>query len=105
MISKPTLIEATGLSEAWLAALKGVLQMGDIAPLTVTFPAPGADGNWDKSDVRSDLDAILSQKGKFSSATVANTIFPVSLWDPNQYWEYRIGRRFRLTWKLATCSS
>ena len=79
-----TLISANGLSEAWVEALKAVLDRGDIAPLVVTFPATQLDGNWDRIEVRTKLDETLVQKAKFACATVANTIFPSSLWDPDK---------------------
>ncbi len=79
-----TLVSAHGLSDAWVEALKAVLDRGDIAPLVVTFPATQIDGNWDRIEVRTKLDETLAQKAKFACATVANTIFPSSLWDPDK---------------------
>ena len=79
-----TLVSANGLSEAWVEALKAVFDRGDIAPLVVTFPATQIDGNWDRIEVRTKLDETLAQKAKFACTTVANTIFPSSLWDPDK---------------------
>ena len=79
-----THIEADGLSRAWFEALKTVVERGEIAPLIVTFPAKQNDGNRDTPEVRTALDEMLGPVGKFSCGTVSNTIFPGSLWNPNE---------------------
>lgn len=79
-----TLIKADGLSKAWLEALKTVVGQGEIAPLVVTFPAEQNDGKRDTAEVRSALDEMLGSNKKIGCGTVSNTIFPGSLWNPNE---------------------
>ena len=85
MTSRPTVIEEPCLSHAWATALEVVTQPGvtSVSPLVVSFTefTPSGDPIEDPA-LRGLLDAALQVRRLQSSRTVANTIFPRSLWNP-----------------------
>jgi hypothetical protein len=83
MIS-PNLLSAVSLESAWAQALKVVLAEKEVAPLVVTFATQQMQCGVESMAIRVKLDEVLESKGKFSCSTVANTIFPMSLWDPSK---------------------
>lgn len=73
------------VSEAWLAGLERVLTEPDgrVVHLVSTVTDPGAE----LPPVRRELDVVLKTAGKHSVETVAETIFPSSLYtDPGFDW-------------------
>ena len=77
-------VEERGVSLAWGRALQTVAQRGrsEMAPLTVAIT--GADTEQVLSEhqaIRGELDTVLVARGKQTVETVANTIFPDSLWN------------------------
>jgi len=78
-------VEHENLSLAWGRALQLVSAKGreEVSPLIVSITGFDAD-NRPKEDaaVRNALDTTLVKLGKFYCHTVANTIFPESLWNP-----------------------
>jgi len=76
---------AETLSEAWLLGLeRTVLTGGREVHLIFTISEPGRE----VSAVRAVLDELLTTKGKATTTTVAETIFPSSLYaDPGFAWE------------------
>ena len=77
------MIEADNLSVAWAKALLRVLEAGEIAPLTVVIRGFDNGMPAEMAPLRTLLDRALDSEGKASSChTVANTIFPISLWNP-----------------------
>jgi len=72
------------LDEAWLNAtqLACSSQGHEVSPLTVAFkvaaPEPGAR----HGELRNDLNRALAASGRATVETVANTLFPNSLWNP-----------------------
>ncbi len=85
MTSRPTVIEEPCLSHAWATALEVVTQPGvtSVSPLVVSFTefTPSGDPIEDPA-LRGLLDGALQVRRLQSSRTVANTIFPRSLWNP-----------------------
>ncbi|MDE0302672.1 MAG: thymidylate synthase [Gammaproteobacteria bacterium] len=80
-------VEEPGVTLAWGRALETVARPGrkEIAPLTVSIT--GDDSKQILSEdarVRKELDRLLKANGKPSVDTVANTIFPDSLWNPSK---------------------
>ena len=82
-ISGPLVVVERNLSIAWAKAFLKVFESNEIAPLVVVIE--GLD-NADPPEVpaiRSALDEKLRAEGKgLSCLQVANTIFPTSLWNP-----------------------
>lgn len=78
-------VEDTDLAVAWGKALQKATQpvVRDLLPLIVSVTGFSATGmvTEDRS-IRSSLDNTLSSQGLQSVNTVANTIFPIALWNP-----------------------
>jgi hypothetical protein len=80
-------IEHSNLSVAWGQALRAALAKNpqEVVPLTVAVT--GFDGQGTVAEnlaIRAGLDELLRAEGMQSVETVANTIFPASLWDPRK---------------------
>ena len=88
-------IEEDNLSIAWARTLLRVVEAGEIAPLTVVIRG-FADGEpMEVAPIRKLLDDALRNETKaLSCHEVANTIFPVSLWNP-QADRHRLYQRYR----------
>ena len=80
-------VEEVGVSLAWGRALRRVARPGrkELAPLTVAITGADAEEvlceDW---EIREALDKFLRAHGRQSVHTVANTIFPYSMWNPEQ---------------------
>lgn len=75
-------IERDNLSHAWGEALRQVLLNGEAAPLIVSVTGFVDGVPAEDRAIRSALDATLTSTGSQTCDTVANTIFPLSLWNP-----------------------
>src|SRR4051812_33658623 len=78
-------IEEENLSHGWAKALRLVSRRGqkEIAPLIVSVTGFDESGlPVEDTSIRDALDDVLLRAKRHSSATVANTIFPESLWNP-----------------------
>jgi len=78
-------VEERNLSVAWARALRLASARGrkELAPLIVSITGFDETGGFaEEPSIRSELDALLARERKQSVDTVANTIFPVSLWNP-----------------------
>lgn len=78
-------VEERGVSFAWGRALQTVAQEGrtEMAPLTVAITGAATEEVLSESGgIRSELESVLAARGKQTVETVANTIFPESLWNP-----------------------
>ncbi len=76
-------IEEDNLSVAWARALFNVVEAGEISPLTVVISGFSDGEPKEVPAVRHLLDDALGADAKgLSCHEVANTIFPVSLWNP-----------------------
>ena len=79
-------IEDTNLSHAWGRALRLVTRRGveEVVPLIVSVTGFDTSGRPEEDPpIRNALDAVLRAAGKFECETVANTIFPEALWNPD----------------------
>ena len=77
------MIEENNLSVAWAKAFLRVVDAGEIAPLTVVIRGFENGEPAEMATMRRLLDHALSSEVTASSChTVANTIFPISLWNP-----------------------
>lgn len=79
-----TIDDQPTLSHAWSAAFNRITCTGveEIAPLIVTFPHDDAEPR--KHPIQSIIDDALRAEGEFTTRTVANTMFPCTLWNRNQ---------------------
>ena len=82
-MNKPITIEADNISVAWADALRCVIDMGEITPLTVVFRGFEDGKPLEVEPIRQILDDALDTNAKgLSCNEVANTMFPNSLWNP-----------------------
>ena len=82
-MSRSLTIEEDNLSVAWAKALLRIVDAGEIAPLSVVIRG-FADGEpMEVAPIRELLDNALSaDPQRLSCHAVANTIFPIALWNP-----------------------
>ena len=85
MISRSCVIEETNLSRAWATAFLAVVERGtvELAPLVVTVTGFTNNQTPEMDGIRRALDAALVQANEASCETVAKTIFPHTLWNPD----------------------
>src|ERR1700683_2198331 len=78
-------VEKPNLSAAWSEAFLTLMSPGctEITPLVVTVTGIDGDRLEEKDEIRKLLDETLA-KYDTSCLTVANTIFPTSLWNPSR---------------------
>src|SRR5712692_6359755 len=79
-------IEDENLSRAWGRAVRPMIGRGglaEIAPLCVSITGFDDDIVREDPSIRNALDAALDEIDTQSCHTVANTIFPQSLWNPS----------------------
>lgn len=72
------------LDEAWLNAIQLACssQGHEVSPLTVAFNAVAPEPGARHDELRDDLNRALAASGRATVETVANTLFPYSLWNP-----------------------
>jgi hypothetical protein len=80
--SVPILFDKPNLSHAWACALLQVIDNPgkEISPLVISVTGFKDEGPIEDKNVRAALDVALKRQGEQSISTVANTIFPYSLW-------------------------
>jgi hypothetical protein len=83
---EPPLIVAASVPVAWGEALKLLMRPGvhELEPLLVTITDVGSIWHEPNPPLRRELDRLLHGLRKQSTDTVANTIFPQSLWNPKR---------------------
>ena len=77
-------IESASLSEAWLQAMRLSVDRHEIVPLVLNVTGFEHGRPVEDLRVREELDRKLLAFGKQTCRTVANTIFPDSLWNPSR---------------------
>ncbi len=75
-------IRDENLSRAWLKAFEATT-LGEVRPLTVTITGFTHGEPAELAIIREELDRVLADHGKQKCQTVANTIFPKRLWNPD----------------------
>ena len=76
-------IEEDNLSVAWARAFLSLMETSEIAPLTVVIRGFDCGEPMEVAPIRKLLDDALAADDKpLSCNKVANTIFPISLWNP-----------------------
>ena len=82
-MSRSLTIEEDNLSVAWAQALLRVVEAGEIAPLIVVIRGFTDGEPMEVALIREFLDCALGAEANgLSCHEVANTIFPISLWNP-----------------------
>ena len=82
MKKRPVIIEQRNLSVAWGMAFLDVLKDSEVSPLVVVIKDLNGGEPPEVPSIREALDQALESGGKGSCHTVANTIFPSSMWNP-----------------------
>lgn len=101
---KPIMIVNEVLSRAWVEALALVSQPGvdAVSPLVVSVTGFSPDGRpIEDEPLRQELDSTLGRLDLALCRTVANTIFPRSLWNPARGAEALFERYLRLYPRIA----
>ena len=84
-MSRSLTIEEDNISVAWAKAFIRVVDLGEIAPLTVVIRGFRDGEPMEVAQIRQRLDeALMADKKPLSCDKVANTIFPISLWNPRK---------------------
>jgi len=80
----PICIEDDNLSVAWKRAFDALMQQGskEITPLIVSITGFDHGQPRENLRIRDRLDHALRARGRYDCHTVANTLFPASLWNP-----------------------
>lgn len=78
-------VDDENLSVAWARALRRVIDNGsEVAPLIVSVTGFDSDGRClEDQTIRAPLENLLATEKHQTVETVANTIFPYSLWNPS----------------------
>ena len=77
------MIVDSDISSAWARAFLKVFEVGEISPLVVVIEGLDGSAPTEMPEIRSALDREMAEQlGGLSCETVANTIFPTSLWNP-----------------------
>lgn len=81
-MTKPILIDQPNLSLAWAEAFLALRNTSKhrLSPLTLSFSGFGSGGPEEVTTIREAVDAALVASELQTVKTVANTIFPISLW-------------------------
>ncbi len=87
MSSSPLLIEETNLSHAWAKILLHIIDNPgkEISPLVVSLTGFSKGIPLEDNNIQSALEVALINEGQQGIKTVANTIFPESLWRRSGY--------------------
>ena len=105
MTKGPVVIESERVSTAWALAFSEIAEAPkhEIVPLIVCVT--GFDENVVREDlrIRAYLDAELRSHGMQSIRTVASTIFPSSLWNPNSSPQHLFDRYLRVLPRVQKC--
>lgn len=86
MSSKRVIPESSNLSIAWALAFLAAMESGtsELAPLVISVSDFTDSGVANEHEpIRNRLDQELEKSGKYSCHSVANTIFPESMWNPS----------------------
>jgi len=100
-------LEEPNLSRAWASALRLASARGqsEVAPLVVAVTGFDSAGHFEEDPkIRASLDALLAAEGKQSVDTVANTLFPASLWNPRAPRQFLFDRYARIARRLRKAS-
>lgn len=101
MTSSSLMVIDTNLSVAWGRAFLRVFECNEIAPLVVVIQNLQNTDPPEISAIRTALDDALGTEGNgLSCHRVANTIFPMSLWDPEKDRSYLFDRYLKILGRI-----
>ncbi len=102
MTKGPVYIEDTNLSRAWARAFQALTEPGveEIVPLVLTVSGLDNGTITEDPSIRASLETALEAAGHQSCQTVANTIFPSSLWNSSTRAEVLYDRYRRILPRL-----
>jgi len=105
MNSQALHIEEYNLSVAWAKAFLKAMESGftEITPLVITVKGLTDSVADDGTLIRNALDEALLKQGKSSCDTIANTIFPQSLWNPKRERQLLYDRYTNIQPRLKKC--
>lgn len=94
--TSPLLIDEENLSHAWAKAFLHLIDNPGkkISPLVVSITGFTNGEPQEDTDIRQSLDTCLVDNGDQKIHTVANTIFPYSLWKRSQYQRQELFERY-----------
>jgi hypothetical protein len=101
-------VEAGSLSIAWARAVRIARRRSEseIGPLTISITSFDNQGVVEEApSIRHAIDALLSTASKQTIETVANTIFPASLWNPRASRDQLYERYARVTPRIKHAST
>lgn len=83
-MNQPTSTNCKNISLAWIDAMQRVNNShdGELQPLVISVSSFRDSGPEESIPIRNILDAALQERKLYSCETVANTIFPQSMWNP-----------------------
>jgi hypothetical protein len=86
------------LDEAWLQAVQAACSSRghEVSPLVVAFDVTEDHPMQQYRELRSALDSALIASGRATVGTVANTLFPYSLWNPSRPREHLFQRYLKI---------
>lgn len=107
MPSTALYVEDANLSRAWARAFLGVMRPGstEVTPLVVKVTGATAGEAPEDALIRQVLDEQLARHRMFSCETVAETIFPRSLWNPALGREKLFDRYLSIVAKLKSADA
>ncbi|HVB22013.1 MAG TPA: hypothetical protein VNG51_08715 [Ktedonobacteraceae bacterium] len=107
MTKGPICIQNTNLSHAWAKAFLEVMKpdIGEILPLVVTITEFMDNQPVESRAIKQVLDDTLKKEKQYSCDSVASTIFPLSLWNPQQEREQTFERYRQLLPQLKQLAS
>jgi len=94
--SSPLLIDEENLSHAWAKAFLHIIDNPgkEISPLVVSITDFNDGISNEDIDIQQSLDKCLTDNGEQKIHTVANTIFPDSLWRRSKYQRHELFERY-----------
>jgi len=101
-------IEEPNLSVAWLRAVRAASARGhkEIGPLIVSITKFDESGMFDENlAIRSELNALLDREKMQGVETVASTIFPRALWNPEAPRSRLFARYLKIAPRIRAASS
>jgi hypothetical protein len=96
-------IKEENLSIAWAKAFLAVMRHSEISPMTITVTGLSNEKIPENFEIRNELDDSLNNNSLPSCHTVANTIFPKSLWNAQRDATFLFNRYMRCRKHIRRC--
>jgi hypothetical protein len=100
----PKVVRGNNLSVVWAKAFLAAMEpRRELTPLVVMATDLNDHARWEDPVIRELIDSALTGMGKQSCNTVANTIFPESLWNPDTKRAELYDRYMRILPQIRRC--